>query len=913
MSVTEILLDILVVLVAAKVGAEVSERLGIPAVVGEILAGVLIGPSVLGMVGHTEVLEVLGELGVILLLLQVGLEMDVKDLAAVGRASMTVAVIGVVAPMLSGFVIGELFDYDFNTALFLGAALAATSVGITARVFSDLRALASVEARTVLGAAVADDVLGLVILTVVVRVVTEGTVSLGTILSIVGVAVAFLVVTALAGVRFAPPLFRAVQRYSRSAGTLVALALAFTLAFAELADAAKLAPIVGAFVAGLALSRSDQRERIERELTPVGHLFIPVFFLQIGIAIDVGSFAQAQVLEVAGALFVVAVLGKLLAAVGTFGSPGDKWLIGFGMIPRGEVGLIFATIGLKEGVLGDDLYASLLLVVLATTLITPPLLRSRLLRLREGRASRLEPTGPMPEGGWLRVDDGVVDLAGEPPAHAALAVGMQAARVIATGARPGTHLLDWLGALGDEQLHWDPDATELLLTLLARGDERTWRFLETTGVLERGLPELAEAVRRRRADPHLIDPGQVLRFDLVEEIQEWVRSDPAVAAVHAELRHPGWLLLAALILETAGEDTAPVVVARRLVKRLDLGAAAEEEIAMLTEDTGMLRAAAGRVEGLDEESVLQLATHLEQAERARALYLLSLAIAPLEPVERRRLDDLLHLVLATLEQPGLTGREARNLVGQRRAEATRLASGAHARDRIEHAPRAYLLAQEPADVALQAELLEPLPRKGEARVAVRPIGADEWRVEVASRDRPGLLASVAGVLSDHGLDVHDAVVATWADGAAIESFRVRRAALDPPQLPAARVEKIEPDPAALEHAIVASFDQALTAPPNPEAEVTFDDSASPWYTVCEVRSPDRRGLLHTIAVGLAAAGASVHSARLHTVGDTAVDRFQLTDRNGRKLDRDAKDAVRRAIEEGVRPRRRRRLGRLLPV
>ena len=212
---------------------------------------------------------------------------------------------------------GLAFDYDSNTALFLGAALAATSVGITARVFSDLRALTSVEARTVLGAAVADDVLGLVILTVVVRIVTEGTVSIATVLGIVGVAVALprahRAASVAASVRRCSG---AVQQYSRSAGTLVALALAFTLFFAELADAAKLAPIIGAFVAGLSLSRSDQRERIERDLTPVGHLFIPVFFLAIGIAVDVTSFVQVEVLEVAGALAVVAVIGKLLAAVG---------------------------------------------------------------------------------------------------------------------------------------------------------------------------------------------------------------------------------------------------------------------------------------------------------------------------------------------------------------------------------------------------------------------------------------------------------------------------------------------------------------------------------------------------------------------------------------------------------------------
>ena len=324
MSVTSILLDILIVLVAAKVAAEIAERIGFPPVVAEILAGVVIGPSVLDLVGPEQTLQVLGEIGVILLLLQVGMEMDLGELGAVGRASVSVAVVGVVVPMIGGFGVSELFGYDAKTALFLGAALAATSVGITARVFSDLRALATIEARTVLGAAVADDVLGLVILTVVVRIVSEGSVSVLSVLGIFAVALAFLVVTTAVGARAAPPLFQFLHRYARSAGTVVVLALAFTLAFAELADAAQLAPIVGAFVAGLSLSRSTVSDRISRDLAPVGHLFIPVFFLEIGIDAKVEAFFDPTVLAIGGVLFVVAVIGKLVAAVGAAGAPGDK-------------------------------------------------------------------------------------------------------------------------------------------------------------------------------------------------------------------------------------------------------------------------------------------------------------------------------------------------------------------------------------------------------------------------------------------------------------------------------------------------------------------------------------------------------------------------------------------------------------
>src|SRR5262245_52879121 len=348
MDIATVLTDILVVLVGAKRAAEAAERLGVPAVVGEIVAGILIGPSVLGLVGDgDDVLRTLGEIGVILLLLEVGMEMDLAELGRVGRASLLVDAVGVVCPMVLGLgamhLVGDVGDnapivWPDHNALFVGAALTSTSVGITARVFGDLRALASVEARTVLGAAVADDVMGLVVLTVVVRLVTEGSVSALSVAGIVAVAVGFIVIAGAVGLRVSGPLFRGIDRLARSPGTLVALALAFTLAFARLADAARLAPIIGAFLAGIALSRSSQAPAIRPELAPVGQRFIPVFFLQIGIDADIGAFGRAGVLRDAALLLAAAVLGKLVSPLGAWGSPGDKLLIGLGMLPRGEIG-----------------------------------------------------------------------------------------------------------------------------------------------------------------------------------------------------------------------------------------------------------------------------------------------------------------------------------------------------------------------------------------------------------------------------------------------------------------------------------------------------------------------------------------------------------------------------------------------
>lgn len=889
MSTVDILRDILVVLVAAKLAAEIAERLNIPAVVGEIVAGVIIGPSLLGLVGSTEVLEVLAELGVILLLLQVGMEMDLGELAAVGRASVSVAVLGVVVPMVGGYAAGLALGQDSNTALFLGAALAATSVGITARVFSDLGALSSVEARTVLGAAVADDVLGLVILTIVVRIVSDGSVSVATVVWTITAAVGFLAITATLGGRLGVWLFRLIQKHSRSAGTLVALALAFALFFAELADVAKLAPIVGAFVAGLALSRTESRERIARELTPVGHLFIPVFFLQIGIAADVERFVDPTVLGIAAVLVVVAVVGKLVSSLGLLGAPGDKLLIGLGMLPRGEVGLIFATIGLSQGVLDDDLYASLLLVVLVTTLMAPPLLKVRLRSMRRS-STQTAPTDVMPSAGWLWLDDDVVELAAVPPAEVTASIAFDAALRVSEGAHPGRRLLDFLG--GAEPAPWDETATRRLVDVLERGNERGWRFLDTSGVLLRLLPEVAEAVARRHRDPGFMDPSLVVRFATIEALRDLVVDDPLAAEVFDRLDDPEVVTLAAFILDLAGERP-PIALLGSVADRLGLDAERRDELLVLCSEQGLMRGVSGRLDATSEDSALAVASHLARPEYTRGLYLLDLALGPLDPVERARLEQLLQGVIAA--QEGI-GRDAEpGAFAYRRDEALRLAANDREPviDRIRHASRPYLLAQAPERIVAHARLLSPRPHRREVRVAVGPVDRGGWSVDVAARDQPGLLAAVAEVFADQELDISTAHIATWGDGAALEAFTVE-----------ARPGLTMPSGEDLAAAIEARLGSRVVAEALPESEIAFDDAGSPWYTLCEIRHVDRPGLVADIAAALSVSGASVHAADLATVDGVAVDSFALTDAGGGKLTREEKDAIRSVLQGGGRSRRR---------
>jgi Kef-type K+ transport system membrane component KefB len=883
MDVNAVLLDILVVLVAAKLAAEVADRLGFPAVVAEIVAGVLVGPSVLDIVGSNEVLHVLAELGVILLLLEVGLEMDLRDLRSVGRASLLVAVVGVVVPMVAGVAAGLGFGMDSNEALFVGAALTATSVGITARVFGDLRALATVEARTVLGAAVADDVLGLVILTVVTRIVVEGSVSALGIIEVTAIAIGFVIVATWVGIRVAPPLFLAIRRHSRSAGTLVVLALAFTLAMAELAHLADLAPIIGAFVAGLALARTNSAERIRSELAPVGHLLVPVFFLKIGIDADISALTDPSVLGIAAALFAVAVVGKLAAAAGMLGSPGDRLLVGIGMIPRGEVGLIFATLGLREGVIGQDVYGALILVVLATTVVTPPVLRWRLVAMRAHRRRAATATASGSSEVLVSVDAHEhVTIAGEPIPSQALAVVLAAARLCEQH-QPSDFLLEWLEGFPAGPRSWDEHARAEFWRLLQDGGPRSWRLLTASGVLQRALPEIDDALAHRVRSGFDLDPLAGLRFARLTAVRDALPRAGGPAS-------PDALLLAAFVLD-ACEDVPvePIIVARRTVQRLDLGTPVELAVAGLVADVGLLDAAARRVDGFSEESVMQLAVHLATPELARALYLLTMTTFVGEEWIRERIETLHDLVQQVLARPELTGRAASNEIERRKADACALTTDTEIQERILAAPREYVLKQAPEDLRRHAQMCEPTPGRHDVRVTVDAVNGD-YRVEVATRDRIGLVACITKALAEAGCSVTRATVVTWGDGAALSSYRLG----EPP-----------PDAGVLSSRLRELFRTKLDSPPMPGVVLTFDDHGSPWHTRCTVEAADEQGFLHALTLAFANAGVSVHGAFVTTEGAAVVDTFDLTGRDGNKLDESTKQRLREAITRGVKPRGRR--------
>ncbi|MDO8362994.1 MAG: cation:proton antiporter [Actinomycetota bacterium] len=881
-----LLLDLLIIVSAAKLAAELVERLRIPAVLGEILAGVAIGPSGFGLVelgGDRGVsLGMLAEIGVLLLLLQVGMEMDLKELGKVGKASLLVAIIGVVVPFASGAGVGLAFGLSTNTAIFIGAALTATSVGITARVFGDLRALATTEARIVLGAAVADDVLGLVILTVVVKVVTGGSVGVGTIASTLGLAIGFLLLTGIVGIFAVPKVLDTIHRRSISPATVTVAALVVTIGFAELADSAKLAFIIGAFMAGLGLGRSKQHDRIARDLGAVGNILIPVFFAQIGINTDLEAMFKPSVLGLAAVLSVVAVLGKLAAALGTFGTPADKLLVGLGMIPRGEVGLIFAAIGLSNGVLDADQYGGLILVVLLTTVITPPLLRWRL-----GQAAPtvdLDTTAE-PQEGWLTIAASRVQLNGVPPVDLTVPLALRTAGLTTT-ATPSDHLLDWFGTHRIATLSWDQADTAGLLRLLRDDNPRAWRFLDLTGVLERALPEVASAMARRRADLGDLDPMAALRFQVVDRLD---------SLAHQIGLPSDDLVIAALVADVC-EDTARSEgeCASSLARRLVPDDEAEHIVAIIA-DAHMLRAGTREPHAFDRTEILQLATHLASSAHARDAHTLALALGGLPIWQREALDERLRLVVEALEHPEVTGSEANNLAGARRLAAEHLLAEEAPIERLRFATNSYLLSHEPEELARQARLVEPLPRAGTVRVSVTPMPEpDRWKVDVACRDTDGLLAHLAEVFTTHGLPIAGAGIATWPDGAVLDSFEVITSSR-----PAAR---------QLALAFEAKLKSKLTLVAMPGLTLEFDNAALPWHTSILVSGPDRLGVLQAVTAAFAAADVVVHTARVATTGDTVSDRFAVSDRVGRKLADDSIERIRRTLADGAAPRRRGRKG-----
>ncbi|MBX3443553.1 MAG: cation:proton antiporter [Planctomyces sp.] len=404
--VTPLLVGLSLILAAAKIGGAILVRFRQPAVLGELLVGVimgnlvLLGPTVFEFLrpasaDHPETIasavsttvDMLARIGVILLLFEVGLESNLGDMRRVGLSAFLVAILGVLAPFGLGWGVGKwlLPEESWHVHLFLGATLCATSVGITARVLKDLGKTDAKESQIILGAAVIDDVLGLIVLAVVQAIILNGSASLAEVAIITGKAFAFLVGAVVLGEFLFPRMYTIAARL-KVHGMLVVTGLVVCFLLSWIAGLVGLAPIVGAFAAGLILDerhyaplRQSDEGSLEDWVIPITTLLVPIFFVMMGFQVDLRSFANPSVLLLAAAITIAAVIGKQVCSLGVVERGVDRLSVGFGMIPRGEVGLIFAAIGRGlhtdgHAVISESVYTAIVVMVMVTTLVTPPLL-----------------------------------------------------------------------------------------------------------------------------------------------------------------------------------------------------------------------------------------------------------------------------------------------------------------------------------------------------------------------------------------------------------------------------------------------------------------------------------------------------------------------------------------------------------
>lgn len=383
------ILQLVLILISARLVGEIVAYFNVPSVIGELLAGVIIGPSLLGLVGITPSITLLAEIGIILLLFEVGLETDVHRLLSAGLKAFTVAVGGVIFPFAFGFTLSYwAFDFSLLASLFIGCTLTATSIGITLRVLRDLKQQNTAEAQVIVGAAVIDDIIGIILLTLLFEFSSSGEVNIWNAGKVMLLITCFLFLAPVAA-KIVAQVIRKWDEKSEIPGLLPTSIISVILLFAWMAHSLGAPELLGGFAAGLALSKQfpfrsllgeteDFSSRVEEQMKPLVHLFSPIFFVSVGLSLDFRAvdWGSSFFWLLTFSLLIVAILGKLLAAFFLKGkSSFIKLIIGIAMVPRGEVGLIFANVGAETETFTQEIYAAVVLVIALTTLIPPFFLR----------------------------------------------------------------------------------------------------------------------------------------------------------------------------------------------------------------------------------------------------------------------------------------------------------------------------------------------------------------------------------------------------------------------------------------------------------------------------------------------------------------------------------------------------------
>jgi len=387
----DILLALFAIFVAAQIGAEIAQRLKLPGVVGEIVAGCAIGPSALGWIAPEQIaagmpLDVLAEIGVVLLLFSVGLETRLDDLKQVGRNAFLVGVLGVVVPFVLGALWAHGNGFEWTKSMFVAAAFVATSAGITARVLQELGVITRIESRVILGAAVIDDILAMLLLGVVTSLQSGDGVNIGGLLLVLAQAIGFVAVIGWVGTRVMRKRANWLDRPINPLSPLT-ISLAICLGLAWLSTEFGLAAIIGAFLAGMIASETHQREELEHQVQPLLALLTPFFFVITGAKIDLSVFADGAALWMLLVVTVIAIVSKLIGGFLGASSLGRRsaLIVGVGMVPRGEVGVVIASLGLAAGVFTNQTYAVIVAMSLLTSIVTPPVLA--VLLKRDGDAA----------------------------------------------------------------------------------------------------------------------------------------------------------------------------------------------------------------------------------------------------------------------------------------------------------------------------------------------------------------------------------------------------------------------------------------------------------------------------------------------------------------------------------------------
>lgn len=391
MEVSEFFLKLLIILLAAKLFAEVFAYLRLPSVLGEVIAGIIVGPSLLSIIVPDATLYLLAEIGILLLLFEVGLETDVGQMVKVGVQSFLVAVTGIAVPGLLGYWISSFFlGLPFVVSLFVGGTLVATSIGITVRVLVDLKKHQTKTAKVVLGAAVLDDIVGVVILAILYDFAVKGEINLFNAVKVLGFITTFLIIAPVLAKLLMPVISR-LSSASRTKGMIPTLIISLILSMALMSHQIGAPEILGSFAAGVALARRfflpfgsamdhyshELAEKIEKNMKPIINLFVPIFFVVVGASINlkVIDFMSATFWDMAGLLTLGAIISKMTSGAWVAGNFRTKLSTGIAMVPRGEVGLIFAEVGKKSGIFDDMIYAVIVFVVALTTLFAPLALR----------------------------------------------------------------------------------------------------------------------------------------------------------------------------------------------------------------------------------------------------------------------------------------------------------------------------------------------------------------------------------------------------------------------------------------------------------------------------------------------------------------------------------------------------------